>query len=238
MSQLADQRCGDAREALPLLQRVRRQAVLVLVKPHGGAGNEGIVLEARIQNLPRHGVGQGDIGTHIQPQPGMSPTGGTGAPGIYYVKLRAAMHPLENVVEKDGVGIAGVGAPEDDQVGVFRLAIRAGAASRPEDRRQTDDARGVSRAVAAVDVIAPQHRPRELLGKKIYLIGGFGAAEETEPAAPVPLDRGLEPFGRTVERLLPRGVPQPSILPDHGPSNALMGSFHRRTSVIPKFSLV
>jgi hypothetical protein len=68
------------------------------------------------------------------------------------------------MVKKDGMGFPGIGAPEDDEIRLLRLAIRAGTAARPEDRRQTDDAGGVSRTVAAIDVVALKDGAGELLG--------------------------------------------------------------------------
>jgi hypothetical protein len=68
------------------------------------------------------------------------------------------------MVKEDGMGFPGIGTPEDDEVCLFRLTIGAGAAARPEYRRQTDDAGGVSRTVATVDVVALKDGPGKLLG--------------------------------------------------------------------------
>ena len=58
-------------------------------------------------------------------------------------------------MEEDGVRLAGIRSPEQNDIGVFRLAIRAGAAARTENRRQTGDAGGVSSSVTAIDVVCP-----------------------------------------------------------------------------------
>jgi hypothetical protein len=92
------------------------------------------------------------------------------------------------VVEEDGMSFARVGPPHDDEVSVLNFAIGTRPAASTEDRRQTGDAWGVSSAVTAVDIVASNDRSYELLGKKVQLVGGLGAAEHAEGLRPVPLD--------------------------------------------------
>ena len=80
--------------------------------------------------------------------------GGARPPRIDDVQACAVVHALEHMVEEDRVRLARVRAPEEDEIGLLDLLVRARAAARSEYRRQTDDARGVSGAVAAVDVVA------------------------------------------------------------------------------------
>jgi len=109
------------------------------------------------------------------------------------------------VVKIDRVRLAGVAAPEDDEVALLDLFIRAGPAARPEDRRQTDDAGGVSRTVAAVDVVAADDAPRKLLSDEVRLVRALRAAEETEGAGTVPVHDAPQSGRGAVERLVPRG---------------------------------
>jgi len=106
-------------------------------------------------------------------------------------------------VEKDGVRLPRVRPPEQDHVRFFNLAVRTGTTARPEDRRQTDDAGGVSSPVATVDVVASYYRANELLGNIVQLIGGLGATEHAECPRIVLLDRGSEVLGNAAERLVP-----------------------------------
>ena len=78
---------------------------------------------------------------------------GLGAPRIDDVQPRPPSHRFEHVVKKDGMGLAGVGSPQEDDVRIFHLAVGAGAPARAEYCRQTDDTRSVSSPVAAVDVV-------------------------------------------------------------------------------------
>ena len=82
------------------------------------------------------------------------------------IDVRAAprcARPCSTWWKKIGCVSRAFDAPEDDEVRLLDLAIRARPAARSEDRRQTDDAGGVSGAVAAVDVVAADHGARELL---------------------------------------------------------------------------
>ena len=111
-----------------------------------------------------NGVGQGDIGADIQ-RSHTSPSGRVVRRGSI-ANRRAPLRSPQHVVEEDRVRLARIRAPEQDQVGLLDLAVGARAATDPENRRQTGDAGGVSSAVAAVDVVAPDHRARELLAEK------------------------------------------------------------------------
>ena len=80
-------------------------------------------------------------------------------------------------MEEDRVGIASIRPPQDDYVSFFQGLVGTRAASRSEDRRQTDDAGSVSSAVAAIDIISADHRTGELLRHEVHLIRGLGAAK-------------------------------------------------------------
>ena len=45
------------------------------------------------------------------------------------MKSEAAVHPAQEMVEEDRVRLAGVAAPQDDEVRLLRLTVGAGAAS-------------------------------------------------------------------------------------------------------------
>src|SRR5258708_27426636 len=96
--------------------------------------------------------------------------------------------------------LARVRAPEKDDVGVLNLTIRARAASRAEDRRQTDDARRVSRAVAAVDVVAADDAACELLREIVHLVGRLRTAEQPEALRAVAPGHVAKAPGRARER--------------------------------------
>ena len=60
---------------------------------------------------------------------------------------------LQHVVKENWMRLAGVRTPQDQQIRFLDLSIGRRTAARTEHRRQTDDARSVSGAVAGVDVV-------------------------------------------------------------------------------------
>ena len=145
---------------------------------------------------------------NVEAEPAVCPLGGRRAAGIDDVELRPVVQPLENVMEEDGVRLSGARPPQDDQVCFLDLLVGAGAASHPEHCRQTDDTGGVSSSVAAIDVVAADHHPRELLDREVQLVGGLGTAKHPKRARSVLVDRRADPSGRPTT-----GYPGASIQP-------------------------
>ena len=109
-------------------------------------------------NFAAHGVRQRNIRADVEAQPHVGPLRGTGAARVHHVQFCAVAQPLQQVVEENRVRLPRVRSPQQNHIRLFNLAIRAGAAPRSEYRRQTGDARGVSSAVAAIDVVAAASR--------------------------------------------------------------------------------
>jgi hypothetical protein len=85
----------------------------------------------------------------------------------------------QDVVEEDRMRFARIRTPENDDAGAFSFFVGAGAAARAEDRRQTDNARSVSRSVAAVDVVAADGDASELLSHVVHFVGRLRAAKHS-----------------------------------------------------------
>src|SRR5262249_16819012 len=111
-------------------------------------------------------------------------------------------------MKKDRMRLARIRPPQHDQVGLFIFALRAGAPARPEYRRQTDDAGGVSGAVAAVNVVAADDAPRKLLREIVHLVGRLRTAEHPEALCAAAAHDGLHPAGRAIERFVPGRLAQ------------------------------
>jgi hypothetical protein len=109
------------------------------------------------------------------------------------------------MMKKDRVRFPGVGAPKQDDVGIFRFTIRTGAAARPEDRRQTGDAGRVSSSVTAIDIVCPHHGADKLLRRVVQLVRGLGAAEHPEIPRIVPGNGFPESRGNAAHGFIPRG---------------------------------
>ena len=123
MGQVADGRGRDARLALGVLERVRLDLGPVGLEVDGRPLDELAVLEARRDDLAGHGIGQRDVGADVEPEPAVRPFGGRGPAGVDGVELRALVDRLEDVVEEDRMRLAGIAAPEDDQIGVLDLTV-------------------------------------------------------------------------------------------------------------------
>ena len=100
--------------------------------------------------------------------------------------------------------LARVRTPQKDRVRFFDLGIRTSTAARSKNRRQTDDAGGVSSPVATVDIVAPDHRSHELLRNVVQLVGCLGATEHAEQTRVAPFGDAPERLRNTVESLVPR----------------------------------
>ena len=178
--QPADEVGGHAGVALGTLQRVVLHRRRVGVEAGGGPFHERLVHQPGLDDLAADGVRQRDVRPDVDAEPRVGPLRRRGPPRVHRVHAGAVPEALQHVVEEDRVRFARVGAPHDNQVGVFRLPVRTGAATSPEHCRQTDDARSVSSSVAAVDVVAAHHGPGELLGHVVHLVRGLRAAEHAE----------------------------------------------------------
>src|SRR6476660_6650267 len=120
------------------------------------------MVQAGRDNLACNSICYRDIAAHIQPQPSVGPLGRAGSPRIDDHESRPLSHRLQHMVEKDGMRFPGVRTPKDDEVCLLNFLIGTCATAHSEDCRQTDDTRGMSSAVAAVDVVAAHYDARKL----------------------------------------------------------------------------
>ena len=97
-----------------------------------------------------------------------------------------------------------VRSPQQDHIGIFNFAIRAGPSTRPEYRRQTGDARGMSSPVAAVNVVRAHSAANEFLRGVVQFISSFGATEHAKVLWIVFLNGFAESRNHAVQGLIPR----------------------------------
>src|SRR5438067_4009192 len=203
MRRLPDGPGGNAGLALGVLERVRFDAVAVALEASRGAVDEGGVRKPRVDDLAPHRVRQRDVRADLETEPAVSPLRRGGPARVHGEEPRPAAHPFQDVMEEDRVRLAGVRAPEEDDVRLLDLAVGAGASPSSEHRRQTDDAGRVSGPVTAIDVVRTEDDARQLLRQEVDLVGGPGAAEDADGVRPRRADRALQRRGRQVERLVP-----------------------------------
>jgi hypothetical protein len=116
------------------------------------------------------------------------------------------------MMKKDRVRFPGVGAPKQDDVGIFRFTIRTGAAARPEDRRQTGDAGRVSSSITAIDIVRSHHGADKFLGRIVQFVRGLGAAEHSEISRIVFGNGLLERRSNAAHRFIPCGGMMSAVL--------------------------
>ena len=201
---LANDVGGDAGEPCPDVEGVRLDRGAIGVEAGGGVRDEADMMEAGVNDLARHRVGEGNVGADMESHPDVGPLGGGRAPGVDDVEPRPVPDPLEQVMEPDRVGFARIRAPEEHHIGLLDFLIRAGPAARAERCRQTDDTRSVSRSVAGIDVVRAEGDAGELLREEVHLVGGLRAREDAEGIRAVRRAIATEAVGGRVEGIVPR----------------------------------
>ena len=73
-------------------------------------------------------------------------------------------------MEIDGVGFAGIGAPQENKISLLHLLIGGGSAPCSEHCRQTDDARSVSSSITGVNIVGSDGGSHEFLGRIVHLV--------------------------------------------------------------------
>ena len=136
---LLDRACRHTGVLLGALQWIGLDATGVVVVSGGGAMDELHVRKSAVDDLARHRVRQRDVAADVEAEPEVRKLGRRRAPRVHRDQARAAPNSLEDVVKEDGMRLARVRAPEDDEVGLLSLAIRRRSSPGSEHCRQTDD---------------------------------------------------------------------------------------------------
>ena len=123
VGELADRARGHAGLALGPFERAGLDRVAVGLEAARGAVDELPVREAGRDDLPPDRVRERDVRAHVETEPQVGPLGRARAARIDRDEARASADPPQDVVEEDRMRLPGIAAPEDDQVGLFRLTI-------------------------------------------------------------------------------------------------------------------
>ena len=120
---LADRRRRDAGLALGVGEGVRLDVRPVGLEARGGVVDERLVLEPGLDDLAGHRVGQGDVAADVEAEPQVGPFGGRRPARVDRDEPRPAVDALQQVVEEDRVGLAGVAAPQEDEIRLLDLTV-------------------------------------------------------------------------------------------------------------------
>jgi hypothetical protein len=129
-------------------------------------------------------------------------------------------------MEEDRMRLARIRTPENDEIGLLNFPIRARAASRAKNRRQTDDARGVSGAVAAIDVVTADDAAGELLREIVHFVGCLGATEQAEASRTMFRSGRAETRRSAVERFIPVSGPEDAVVANQWRSEPRVLALH------------
>lgn len=143
------------------------------LKPNRCIIDEIFVCEISVYDLASEAIRERDIRSNINSKPSVGPLCSRRAPGIDNIELCSGVDGFENVMKEDRMRFERIGSPEDNNIGLFGLMVRARTTTRSKYGRQTDDAGSMSSAIAAIDVVGTHHLPREFLRRVVHLIGGF-----------------------------------------------------------------
>lgn len=113
-----------------------------------------------------------------------------------------------------GVVLGDVGADHQQQVGLVDVGDAATHRPGAQGASQAGHRRAVADARAMVDVVGAQHRAGKFLRRVIVLIAGMGAADHPDAGRPQFVQRQLEAFGGSRQRLLPTGRAQAAVFPN------------------------
>ena len=123
VGELADRLGRDARLALGVLERVGLDLGPVLLEALGGVADEGLVLQARGDDLAPDRVRERDVAADVEAEPDVRPLGAARPARVDRVQAGAVADAAEEVVEEDRMRLAGIAAPQDDQVRLLGLTI-------------------------------------------------------------------------------------------------------------------
>jgi hypothetical protein len=121
--QLADGLGRDAGLTLGVFERVCLDLRLVGIEVDGRPLDELAILEAGGDDLAGDRIRERDVAADIESQPAIGPFGRRRAAWIDRVETSPVANAAEKVVEEDRMRLAGVAAPQDDQVRLFRLTV-------------------------------------------------------------------------------------------------------------------
>ncbi len=123
VGQLADGFRGHTGLPFGPVQRACLDTLAIGLEAAGGPLDEGIIGQTGGDDLPSDRVGQGDVRADVDPKPQVGPFGRTGATRVDGDDASPVAHPAQQVMEEDRMGLPGVAAPQEHEIGLFDLTI-------------------------------------------------------------------------------------------------------------------
>jgi hypothetical protein len=122
---------------------------------------------------------------------------------IHHDELGAALGRLLEKGRGDRMVLGGIGADDDDDVGVLAFVEGCSDRSRPNTFEQSRHRRGMAQPGAMIDIVGAETGAHQLLEQVSLFVGAFGRAEAGQRLRPVAVADFLQTASGAVERFLP-----------------------------------
>ena len=181
-----------------------------LLEALGTLRNEGSVGEALLQENPRHGVEQSDVGAGIGSEPDVGVVTHLDALGVDDDELGPSLnHGPTHACRCHRVVGVGVGSGDDETPGLFVIRIGVAGRAAAQGHEHGLYRWRVTQTGAVIDIVGLHDQPGELLLDVAVLVRGLRGAQGSEGAAML---RQL--FRHQVQRLIPTRLAKASVLLD------------------------
>ena len=115
--------------------------------------DELLVLEAFLDDIVHHVVGERNVGRRVEPDPLVGKPCGCTEPRVNHDNRDALLLGLHDAPAGKRVGLDCIGTPHDDQVGVQDILERVGRCTGPEREREPCNGRSVADTCTVVNVV-------------------------------------------------------------------------------------
>ena len=153
-------------------------------------------------------VEEGHVGAGVEAHVVVGVVGDLGPPRVGDDQGGAVVGGLLDEGRRHRVVVGGVGADDENGVGVQGVGKRVRHRAAADLVQQGGDRRGVAQPRAVVDVVGAEDGANELLEQVVVLVRALGGAEAGQRLAAVRLADGREALRRHVEGLVPSGFPE------------------------------
>ena len=139
---------------------------------------------------------------------------------------------VQDAAADEGMLLGGVGADDEDQVGLVDTGDGIGHRPRTEGLGEPDHRGGVAETGAMIDVVGAEYPPGKLHQQVILLVGRLCGGGEHQGVAAVPLLHPLQSPDHEIQRLVPGGGMKRAV-PTHQRNGQAVGVMDEGVGVPP-----
>ena len=172
----------------------------------GMGGDEGVVQIALGVQQVQQAVEQQQIGARTQLQEEIGLLGGGGAPGIDDDQPGAALDPVQQTQEEDGMAVGHVGAADQEEVGAVEVVIGAGRTVGAEGLFVAGGGTGHAQAGIGFELVGADEAPRQLACQVLGLQRHLAGHIEGDGVGSVAIEDGAQALGGGGDGLLQPGL--------------------------------